>query len=80
MLSIVEYGICSDPDSLPNVKCKDYKLLKGPSAGSASAYARCSVTYIAITTFLLLLLAGDIETNPGPTGVYLNFIEYDNCT
>ena len=46
-------------------------LLTVPRASSTSAYAACyTVTLCSISAVLvlLLLLAGDIETHPGPTG------------
>ena len=48
-------------------------LLTWPPASYSAMYATCYNIILCISgvLMLLLLLAGDVETNPGPTGKYM---------
>ena len=52
------------------------RLLRGPSASNASIYVACCIVTLcsSVVSMLLLLLAGDVESNPGPTGKYMHAI------
>ena len=48
-------------------------FVTGPLPSYSAMYAKCYVVTLCINgvLMLLLLLAGDVETNPGPTGKYV---------
>ena len=55
----------------------DVQLLTGPSASYSAMYTMLYTVTLCISgvLILLLLLAGDVETNPGPTGKYFKVTE-----
>jgi hypothetical protein len=49
-------------------------VLTGPTTRNFGVSATCIILCVSGVLMLLLLLAGDVETNPGPSGKYLKFL------